>query len=137
VLIITTSMALAYTLKTTCNNTTSSIHYLKCLTQDPNNGLERAAKDGDVDLIEFFIAKGANAWQRGMYGAAVGGHKDLVDFFIDTSWSEHTSMHQVWEYGMWHAALGGHKDLVDFFIDKEVTRILFFFSLARVLRTGI
>jgi hypothetical protein len=34
-----------------------------------------------MDLIEYFIAKGANNWNGGLYAASKGGHLHLVEFF--------------------------------------------------------
>jgi hypothetical protein len=34
-----------------------------------------------MDLVHFFIEKGAKNWYGGMYFAAEGGHPDLVKFF--------------------------------------------------------
>ena len=40
-----------------------------------------AAEGGWLDLVKFFINKGAKNWEWGMIGAAQGGHKDLIEFF--------------------------------------------------------
>ena len=48
-----------------------------------NQGMKYAAKGGLLDLVNFFISKGADDWDLGMYGAAQGGSLDLVKFFID------------------------------------------------------
>jgi len=40
-----------------------------------------AAKGGHQDLVKFFISKGANDWNLGMYYAELEGHNDLVKFF--------------------------------------------------------
>jgi len=79
----------------------------------PDKRLRKLSKGGmkNIDLIQFFIQKGANKWNWGMYGAARGGHKDLVDFFIEKGANK-------WSRGMEGAARGGHRDLVDFFIEK-------------------
>jgi len=73
--------------------------------------LEKVAKKGDKDLVDFFIQKGAWNWNWGMFGAAEGGHRDLVEFFIEKGANE-------WNEGMKYAAIGGQKDLIDFFIQK-------------------
>jgi len=80
----------------------------------PDKRLRKLSKGGmkNIDLIQFFIQKGANKWNWGMYGAARGGHKDLVQFFIENGANN-------WNRGMYFAARGGHKDLVDFFIEKD------------------
>ena len=70
-----------------------------------------AAEGGSLDLVKFFIDKGANNWDFGMYGAAQGGSLDLVKFFIDKGTKD-------WNGGMYYAVRGGHKDLVDFFKQK-------------------
>ena len=70
--------------------------------------MDGAALGGHKDLVEFFITKGANNWDRGMTQAALGGHKDLVEFFICKGANN-------WEGGMEDAALGGHEDLAEFF----------------------
>jgi hypothetical protein len=79
----------------------------------PNKAMKKLAKKGVKykNLIDFFIEKGANLWNMGMYGAARGGHKELVDFFIEKGAN-------FWNSGMYFAVLGGHKELVDFFIEK-------------------
>lgn len=63
---------------------------------------------GHKHLIEFFIIKGANDWNRGMYAAAHGGHKHLVEFFVSKGAND-------WCRGIHGASLGGHKDLIEYF----------------------
>jgi len=81
----------------------------------PYKAMKKLAKGGmkNIDLIHFFIEKGANNWVLGMYGAAGGGHRDLVQFFIEKG-ANH------WNSGMYRAAAaeGGHRNLVEFFIEK-------------------
>ena len=84
---------------------------LKYWDDDIDKAMVNAAKAGDKDLLNFFISKGANNWNGGMYWAARGGHKDLVDFFISKGADN-------WSYGMRGAAEAGDKDLVNFFISK-------------------
>ena len=43
--------------------------------------MRNAAEGGSLDLVKFFIDKGANDWEGGMRNAEEGGHKDLVKFF--------------------------------------------------------
>lgn len=81
----------------------------------PNTGLFHAAVIGDLELINFFIAKGASDWNTGLDGAVQCTdsivRRDLVDFFIAKGAWE-------WDWGLWSAAKSGHRDLVDFFISK-------------------
>jgi hypothetical protein len=37
-----------------------------------------AAKGGHKELVDFFIQKGANDWNKGMANAAIGGHRILL-----------------------------------------------------------
>ena len=50
-------------------------------TENWNWGMEGAAEGGHRDLVDFFIAKGANYWDTGMHYALQGGHQNLVKFF--------------------------------------------------------
>ena len=94
------------------------IRYLDLAKGDYDTAMKLAAKGGHRDLVDFFISKGADFWNKGadnwnraMYYAAQGGHRDLVDFFISQGANNR-------DLGMEGAALGGHRDLVDFFISK-------------------
>ena len=89
-------MTLAYSLRVAfkTEHDVSRTYQLKVLNQEPNDGRQQAAKDGDTDLIHFFIQKGAYLWDFGMRDAAQGGHTDLVHFFIEKGaddWSEQSS----------------------------------------------
>ncbi len=75
----------------------------------PNRAMIESVKLGRLDMVNFFIEKGADDWIVGMMLAAEGGHKDIVDFFIEKGVNN-------WNIGMQSAAEGGHKDLVKFFI---------------------
>jgi hypothetical protein len=77
----------------------------------PNEAMIKVSEKGDKDLVRFFIQKGANNWDWGMYVAARGGHRGLVEFFIEKDAKD-------WDWGMRGAARGGHRDLVQFFIEK-------------------
>lgn len=43
----------------------------------------RASGTSGVDLVLFFIEKGAGNWNLGMAAAAEGGHVELVKFFVE------------------------------------------------------
>lgn len=47
-----------------------------------NDGMRAAALDGQRDLVEFFISKGADDWNWGMSGATYGRQIALINFFI-------------------------------------------------------
>jgi len=78
---------------------------------DWNKGMKYASRGGHKDLVLRFISDGADKWINGIKSAALGGHFDLVEFFIEKGADD-------WEWGMKKAAQGEHKDLVDFFIFK-------------------
>jgi len=46
---------------------------------EPNKAIEELAKGGmkNIDLIQFFIEKGADNWDYGMFEASKEGDKDL------------------------------------------------------------
>jgi len=46
-----------------------------------NTAIYYAARGGNIDLVDWFISKGANDWNYGMNGAALGGHKELEEWF--------------------------------------------------------
>jgi hypothetical protein len=41
----------------------------------------KAAEGGHKELVDFFIEKGANKWNWGIYYATEGGHKEMINFF--------------------------------------------------------
>ena len=75
--------------------------------------MEGAAKGGHLDLVKFFIEKGAKNWNLGMEGAAIGGHMEFVKFFIEKGARD-------WNSGMYGAAIGGHVELVEFFASPAI-----------------
>ena len=76
-----------------------------------NEAMKYAVQGGSLDLVKFFIDKGADDWDTGMRYAAQGGSLDLVKFFINKG-------ADYWNWGMYGAAQGGSLDLVKFFIQK-------------------
>ena len=42
--------------------------------------MERAATEGHCDIVNFFIARGANAWEVSIESAFLNGHYDLVEY---------------------------------------------------------
>lgn len=78
-------------------------------------GMQAAAEEGHKDLVNFFVEKGAKWWDRAMSYASKGGYKDLIDFFIEKGAN-------AWDEAMGYAAQGGHKHIVDFFIVKGANK---------------
>lgn len=64
-------------------NHSNFIHFLlgKLDDYDVNQCLLFSAKGGNLELIHFFIKKGANHWTLGALGAVQGGHLILLEFF--------------------------------------------------------
>ena len=81
------------------------------LTQTDNWCLNQAALAGHKDLVQLFINKGANDWNRALSCATRGGHEDLVHLFINKGAKD-------WDWALSSASEGGYKELVQFFIDK-------------------
>ena len=78
---------------------------------DKNNGLGSAASSNNMDLVHFFIAKGARDWNRGMFGAVQSGNIDIVRFFIEKGANDfYKGMELAYEYNKTH--------VVDFFRSK-------------------
>jgi hypothetical protein len=70
-----------------------------------------ASRGGHRDLVDLFIAKGANNWNWALGGASEGGHRDLVDLFIAKGAND-------FAWALQAASLGGHQDLIEFFKAK-------------------
>jgi len=85
---------------------------------DWNSGMDRAAKGGHIDIVQFFIEKGADVWSWSMRGAARGGHMDIVQLMIEKGAND-------WYNGMEWAAWGGHMDIVKLLINKLFNECLF------------
>jgi hypothetical protein len=107
----------------------------KCVFSDNlNDCMINAIKNYDY-VITFFIALGANNWERGLYHAALRGSLGWVKYFMsehkNISWglfaaSKNHHIHIIdhlegcglpidYVFGLCGAAEGGHEDLVDYF----------------------
>ena len=40
--------------------------------------MDRACRNGNINLVNLMISKGANNWNDGMCGACEGGHIDIA-----------------------------------------------------------
>jgi len=60
-----------------------------------------------MDLVEYFVSRGANDWNWSMWYAAVSGHMDLVFYFVSRGARD-------WKCGM-SATIGKHEKLIEFF----------------------
>lgn len=69
-------------------------------------GLQGAAERGDIDLINYFVEKGASAWEDAAERAAYGGHLDIVQY------CEERSNNIDWNQVAISAALQGHLNIV-------------------------
>ena len=78
---------------------------------DWDKGMCWAAEVGCLDLVEYFVARGASEWYWGMRDAVSGGHWDLVEYFVGKGFSN-------WDWGMSVAARWGNRDLVEYFIAR-------------------
>lgn len=89
-----------------------------------NHGMKGAARGGHTNLVNFFLAKGANDWQAGAAQAARGGHEMLVNMFRNkiTKITVHSDLRPSifdWDHPMSlysaaeQAAKGGHMHLVE------------------------
>lgn len=65
-----------------------------------------------VDLVEFFISKGANSWKFGLKQAAKGKHMKLIEYFLQKE-----NVMNI-DDGLIGATQSRDKTLIDFFINK-------------------
>jgi len=93
------------------------IRYFMDKGADPNLGLFGAAEAGNVNLINYFLSKGGNDWNKVMLGAAKGGHYNLVLDAIKMGNKENTVFK--FENGLTNSVSSGNLDLVKYFIEKE------------------
>lgn len=80
-----------------------------------NNGMNYAIIGGHLQIIEYFIQRGANNWYDSMNTAAEYGHLWLVEYFIAKII---TNTAVDYNKGMESAARGGQLNIVKYFVDK-------------------
>jgi hypothetical protein len=59
------------------------IHFQSIGYNYNEESMKEAAKKGLLNLVDFFISKGADEWRNGKLFAEIGGHKELAEFFED------------------------------------------------------
>lgn len=57
--------------------------YTSQCNKSPNECLKFFARKGDIKNVKIAISKGADNWNDGMIGAAIGGYLDLIEYFIE------------------------------------------------------
>lgn len=67
--------------------------------------LKNASEGGNLNIINFLIENGADAWNEGLCGAAQGGNLDLVKFYISRGADNLNKALQC-------AEIGGHNDVI-------------------------
>lgn len=87
------------------------IHYFLDKGANKMYGMYGAAESGNENIVEFFAKKEVACWNNGMSRAALHGHKHLVDYFIAKG-------AKIWKWGLESAQEGKHEDLIQFFQDK-------------------
>lgn len=73
-----------------------------------------SAEKGNINLIEYFISKGANFWSWGVEGAIKGGHINMIDYFIS---KEDIALIDYYRY-MCNSVRSDRKDLMRYFMSK-------------------
>lgn len=80
--------------------------------------LKGGARGGNMELIEFAVAKGANEFESAMKHAAEGGHLGVIDFFVEKgAGNPHT-----WNRILENASENGHFEVVRRAITEGATR---------------
>lgn len=96
------------------NNHKDFIDYLLSQKENQfilNKGLEGATEDNNIELIEFFINKGANSFNESLNIASIQGNINLIEFFINKGVDD---LNQA----MAQAAKENRKETVNYLIDK-------------------
>ena len=76
-----------------------------------NKSLNKAAKNGNVQVVNYLLNNGADDMEEGLQGAAEGGHEELVDFFISKGATN-------WDLALVDAITGGNKNIISKLISK-------------------
>lgn len=83
------------------------VKYYSSLGSYSNTCMIKAVKAGYLHIVNFFIKKGANNWNWGMYEAVVNNRLDMVKFFIEKGAYNLTE-------GLTVAVKCGHKEIEEF-----------------------
>ncbi len=81
-------------------------YFIKRGANDFEKALETAVSIGDENLINLFIDKGAKNWNKALYAAIVNGNNKLIDFFLKKG------ARIDFRYAKNVAELGGYKDTI-------------------------
>lgn len=76
-----------------------------------NYGLYAAAQTGNLDLVKFFIGKGAIDLVGALYRAAKASKRNVIDYLFSIGINDVS-------YGVYGAARGGDLELLKFFYDE-------------------
>lgn len=81
-----------------------------------NLGLEGATEANNMDLINFFIDKGADNFKKPLRIAAKNGNINLIDFFLDKDVNDLDVIDL--NQSMFQAATENRKNIIDYLIEK-------------------
>lgn len=91
------------------------VKYLSMSKGNIDYAMLNAAYEGNKNLVEYFISKGAKDFDEGLKAAAEGGHINLVDYFLNKgAITKHV--------GLDIAARNGDKNLIEFLLSKGAGR---------------
>ncbi len=89
-----------------------------------DDAMFEAVRKNDMDMIQFFVMRGASDWFNGMKSAVKQGNRKLVDFFIEKAESEGEEWdRKEWNTGLFWSSQGGHLDLMKLFIEKGADQL--------------
>ena len=80
--------------------------YEYLMNTSPKKGLLEESKNGNIDLVKYFIAQGANNYNYSAGFAAKHGHIDIIEFMISQDLTDD------YNWIMDNAARGGHINIV-------------------------
>jgi hypothetical protein len=81
---------------------------------DWNDGLNYACQDGQLEIVNLMIVKGANEWNIGLFNACRGGQLEIVKLMIEKGANE-------LNWGLYDACESGNLELINLMIEKGVT----------------
>jgi ankyrin repeat protein len=76
-----------------------------------NLGLNYACQNGQLEIVNLMIKKGATNWNWGISGACQNGQLKIVNLMIEKGADD-------WNEGLYTACQGGHLEIVNLMIEK-------------------
>lgn len=96
--------------------TYDELMYSSQCSDSPNECLRYFARRNDLKNVKVAIKKGADNWNRGMFGGIQGGHPKIIDFFLQQKESDLNMQ-------LYDAAKKGDFDLAESLFKKGANKV--------------